>query len=250
MIISLINRSKKILDHEAQQAIRAINRQIAEDFEPYWSFGAKLRLEGAIGKRANADELSDMRGDAVLYLIDKADENDALGWHDRNYRDIPYGFVFLELCAANNENWTVTLSHEALELVGDPAANLLVQGPCPSDKSRQVFHMFEMCDAVQAEKYKIDQIEVSNFVLPSYFSPGEQDGRRNDFLGTKYGRGKSLESFGMNPGGYVNYFDPKDEKWYSPTRPGDKVALARQAAKRKVHAGRGYRRQHPASTKT
>ena len=34
-------------------------------------------------------------------------------------------------------------------------------------------------------------------------------GRRNDFLGTR-NDGKSLESFGLNPGGYVIYFDPSD----------------------------------------
>ena len=185
-----------------------------------------------------------MRGDAILYLVDEADESKAYGWHDRNYHDIPFGFVFLDLCEANDENWTVTLSHEALELVGDPLANLLVQGPAPLDRRRQVFHMFEMCDAVQSEIYLIDGVEVSNFVLPSYFSPGEQEGRRNDFLGTVV-NGKTLPSFGINPGGYVNYFDPTTGKWESPTLANDPVAAKRQRLKRAAHAGRGYRRKHP-----
>jgi hypothetical protein len=45
MIISVINFTK-IKDEEVHRVLRAINRQIAEDFEPYWSFGAQLRLEG------------------------------------------------------------------------------------------------------------------------------------------------------------------------------------------------------------
>jgi len=45
MIISIINHtSAKIKDEELQSIIRAINRQINEDY--YWSLGATLRLEG------------------------------------------------------------------------------------------------------------------------------------------------------------------------------------------------------------
>ena len=36
--------------------------------------------------------------------------------------------MFLELSKKLEEEWTVTLSHEALELIGDPEANLLAQG--------------------------------------------------------------------------------------------------------------------------
>jgi hypothetical protein len=94
-----------------------------------------------------------MRGDAVIYLWDQSDLNGALGYHDTNNRGIPYSFVFTELSAQLGEHWSVTLSHEALELVGDPQVNLLVQGPHPGDPNRVVFHWFEMCDAVQTESY-------------------------------------------------------------------------------------------------
>lgn len=50
MIISVINHTNgKLTDEQVQGAIRAINRQIKEDFEPYWSLGATLRLEGKAG---------------------------------------------------------------------------------------------------------------------------------------------------------------------------------------------------------
>jgi hypothetical protein len=169
---------------------------------------ATLRLEGKSGKTPSAQSLSDMRGDAVLYLWDKVNVKDALGYHDRNNRGIPFGFVFTELSKQLGENWTVTLSHEALELIGDPEVNLLVAGPHPDDPDRDVFHWYEMCDAVQAETYKIDTVEVSNFVLPLYFTGGDEVGGRNDFLGRSH-NGRTLRSFGINPGGYVGFFDPK-----------------------------------------
>jgi len=211
MIISVINHTNnRISDEELQCAIRAINRQIAEDFEPYWSMGAQLRLEGRSEKepRPNKQTLADMRGDAIIYMWDKADVDNALGYHDKNNRGIPYGFVFAELSAELEENWTATLSHEALELIADPEDNLLVQGPHPTNPKLAVFHMYEMCDAVQAETYTIDDVEVSNFVLPLYFTGGDELGGRNDFLSRAH-KGKTLESFGINPGGYIGYFDPK-----------------------------------------
>lgn len=52
MIISVINHTNgEVTDEKLQFAIRAINRQIKEDFEPYWSLGATLRLEGRSGKQ-------------------------------------------------------------------------------------------------------------------------------------------------------------------------------------------------------
>ncbi len=244
MIISLINHSEVITDEQVQQVIRAINRQLKEDFEPYWSFSATLRLEGPIGQRPSLSKFSDMRGDAVLYLVDGVNSLGATGWHLANYGDIPYGIVFLGLCAKIKEAWSITLSHEALELVGDPMCNLLVQGNDPLDRRRRVFHLFEMCDAVQAESYSIEGVSLSNFVLPSYFSLGEQPGRRNDFLGRSY-KGKTLESFGMNPGGYLNILDPKTGNWEQPVYGDDKEAQRRRKLKSQVKAGRGYRRSHP-----
>lgn len=49
MIISVINHTNGQLgDEEVQGAIRAINRWIEENCEPYWSLGATLRLMGDV----------------------------------------------------------------------------------------------------------------------------------------------------------------------------------------------------------
>jgi len=247
MIISVINHTNgQVRDEELQHVIRAINRQIAEDFRPYWHIGAELRLEGRSGDRPSTQALADMRGDAVLYLWDKVGKDDPMGYHDTNHRGIPYGFVFTEIADEMEEDWSVTLSHEALELIGDPEVNLLVAGshPNPAEKGRTVFHWYEMCDAVQAETYKIDDVEVSNFVLPLYFTGGEEKGGRNDFLGRRH-NGQTLRSFGVNPGGYVGFFDPvkgKDDDFFVE---GDETAKSRLAIKsraKKTRRGLRYKR--------
>jgi hypothetical protein len=136
----------------------------------------------------------------------------------------------------------VTLSHEALELVGDPQVNLLVQGPHPADARHLVFHWFEMCDAVQGESYPVDGVAVSNFVLPLYFTLDDQAGGRNDFLGQTHG-GKKLTSFGISPGGYVGFFDPASGQHETYARKGDKVAARRIKLKRAARSGRGNLRK-------
>lgn len=238
MIISVINHTNgKISDEEAQNVIRAINRQIKEDFEPYWSLAAQLRVEGKSSTQPSKLELADMRGDAVIYLWDKADVKNAIGYHDRNHEGIPFGFVFTEISRSIGEDWSVTLSHEALELIADPEVNLLVAGPHPAGLKRDVFHWYEMCDAVQAETYEIDGIKVSNFVLPLYFTSSDEKAGRNDFLGRSH-EAKTLRSFGVNPGGYVGFFDPVLGDHDTFSQKGDEVAAQRLAIKSQVKAAR------------
>ncbi len=238
MFISVINHTNgKLSDEKVQRAIRAINRQIVEDFEPYWGLGARLRLEGKSGTSPQTQDLADMRGDAVLYLWDKADVADALGYHEANNQGIPYGFVFTEISKQIGEEWTVTLSHEALELIGDPEVNLLVAGPDPRHSKGTVFHWYEMCDAVQAETYQIDGVSVSNFILPLYFTSSDEKGGRNDFLGRKHA-GKTLRSFGVNPGGYVGFFDPATGEHDTYSRKDDALAAKRLKAKMRAEGTR------------
>ncbi|MSP41645.1 MAG: hypothetical protein EXR70_24430 [Deltaproteobacteria bacterium] len=243
MIISVVNHSDgQITDEKVLRAIRAINRQIAQDFEPYWSLGATLRLEGRSTAKGTP-RAADMRGDAIIYLCVAAKTTDALGYHEKHNRGIPYGFVFSELSELLDESWSVTLSHEALELIGDPDVNLLAMGPHPKHSRRTVFHWYEMCDAVQDESYEIDGVEVSNFVLPLYFTGTEERGGRNDFLNRSHD-GRTLRSFGVNPGGYIGFFDPKTGKHHTYEHAGDDRAAERKRIKfRAKKARRGLRYQ-------
>ena len=246
MIVSVINLTEgSLTDAQVQSAIRAVNRQVREDFAPYWGFGGELRLEGKTGRRRLSVDPADMRGDAILYLRNEVRVSDTDGFHAQWFRGIPYSVVYLKLSDLLKEAWTVTLSHEALELIGDAEANLLVQGPHPKHPSRKVYHWFEMCDAVQDESYVIDGIDVSNFVLPLYFTASAEHGGRNDFLGTR-AQGRTLRSFSVNPGGYIGYFDPKTGKDEYYEMRGDTTAAHRLAVKRRLRTGRGMLRKRRA----
>ena len=241
MIISVINLTGgRVRESEVRRAVRAVNLQIKHDFEPHWGFGATLRLAPRVRSKSKKRRFPEIQDEAFLYLSDKIDLGDAEGYHDLNNRGIPHGFVATDLKV--DADWTITLSHEALELTGDPLFNLLVEGPNPKDHRFQVFHWFEMCDAVQEEKYSIDHVELSNFVLPLYFTAGNERGGRNDFLGT-LNRGRSLRSFYVNPGGYIGFYDTRLGRHRDWSPKGEPKAKARLAIKHAMGSGRGSRRR-------
>ena len=200
-----------------------ITRQIYYDFEPYWNLRARLLLSTSTEAARHPEGA--LAGDAPIYLRE---------WRDRPhlYRDSPYcfgfhdiepsiqkpvGYVFVDDGDGNlRPDWSVSLSHEILELIANPHVNLRVRGPRPSfaPKSGEegvrtnfVYYHREVCDPVQ-EPYTIDGLQVSNFVLPLYFFENGHLRERVDFLGPRTKMPKPLESFGVNPGGYVPYFDP------------------------------------------
>ena len=200
---AIINFSS-VSDRKAQRAIRAVNRQVTEDFTPIWGAGYISKLHGSRFDPAEAEILIEdpVAAEAVLYLVDQPNLAGALGYHSINNFEVPVGFVFTDL-----GEWTVTLSHEVLELIMDPTVNILVPGPHPNDPNGVVLHAYEVCDAVERTVYDIDGIPVSNFVTPQYFREGDAAGTRNDFLGV------GVASFGLTPDSHIAFFDLATGRW-------------------------------------
>ena len=107
-----------------------------------------------------------------------------------------------------------------------------------------------MCDAVQAETYEIDGIAVSNFVLPLYFAQREKPvtGARNDFLGRAHNN-ETLKPFGINPGGYIGFFDPQLQRNDTFTRAKDDEAEKRMEVKGRAAQARRSQRYIAAEEK-
>ena len=69
MIISIINHTNgKLSDEDVQHVLRAINRQVKEDFEPYWSLGDSeaRRKDGEQAKTHGAGGFARRRCDLSL----------------------------------------------------------------------------------------------------------------------------------------------------------------------------------------
>jgi hypothetical protein len=233
MQIAVINLSTRVDESAIYAAIRAVNRQIENDFAPYWHVHGSLRLEGKIGTQASKKKAR-YRGDAMIYILDScADSAHDFGYHEVNHRGVPCGFVYIDLASKLTEPWTVSLSHEALEILADPEVNRLIQGPHPGKPRRQVFHWLEICDPVQNEIYEIDGIALSDFVLPLYYTRREEIDSRNDFLGRA-----DLRSFGLCKGGYLGFFDPKTQAHEIYTGPANATGKKRARIKEVLQSNR------------
>ena len=198
--ISVVNFAN-LPDDDVQAAIRAVNRQIREDFAPIWGAVWDLRLHGS---SFNADDIESLveefvQGEAVLYIVDEGHMPGAAGYHAINGREMPYGFVFI----TDPNDWTVTLSHEALELIIDPTVNVMVPGPDPrpGGQNNTVLHAYEVCDAVERTSYFIDEVRISNFITQQWFFPDDAPGTRNDFLGV------GVPSFDATPNSHLAFLD-------------------------------------------
>jgi hypothetical protein len=227
MRVTIVNVSHSIHATEFHAAVAAIRRQVNEDFGPAWSVTAILR-----GTTHNLASKAPIEGihDALLYLGDSSQDptsgvDNALGYHSTNHKDIPYGFVYLDVCSEYGEEWTTTLSHEVLELLGDPSAALTVSGPDPRRPTRHVQFDLEVCDPSQGDSYVIDDVRVSNFVTPTYFGKSGGPASTN-FLKLK------LKPFGVCPGGYFQFEDGKSVHQVNGKEA--QAMLARRTAARKL----------------
>jgi hypothetical protein len=182
MKLVVANVSTLVPHAKFRAAVRAIQKQVTQHFKPEWGIAAQLKpIAVSLGARKAPIQKS---ADAILYLGDSSSDpatgvDNALGYHAANNRGIPYGFIYLDVCADSKEPWSCTLSHEVLELLGDPDAVLTVTGPSPKDASATVYYDLEICDPTQGDRYKIDDIVVSNFVGRRYFGMSGGTGRTN-----------------------------------------------------------------------
>jgi hypothetical protein len=208
MDVVVANLSSQIADAQLAAVIAAINRQVAEHYQPEWRqsatvTGYRLDLKGA---KANLDG----RADAVIYVGDQSQDptvgvGQVFGYHSENYNHVPYGFVYGDVCEKLFEKyklpWTAALSHEVLELLSDPKVSFLVTGPAPAGGAGSANYALEVCDPTQGDTYKIDGIDVSNFVSKKYFNQPGGTIQSTNYLNL------ALAPFGVRPLGNYVYQD-------------------------------------------
>lgn len=201
--ITVVNLSSSIRDDQLQHALDAIGIQISQHFAPEWRCSANLsatRMDLGNG-RAPVDGSTN----AVIYLGDSSNSTNtrlvyAKGYHDQNLKEVPYGFVFLDVCALYNEPWSVTLSHEILEMLADPTAAVSVADPRDGEQTGLQYAL-EVCDPTQGDHYLINDVLVSNFVNRSFFClPGGSSALNYRQL--------SQAPFTPRENGYIQYQDP------------------------------------------
>ena len=207
-IVAVVNHSTVVDQSQLTAAVTALQEQVSEHFEPRWNAGASLLVVDATGagqaRGLRATELADQlpAGAWLLSILDDSDQAGALGYHELDATSTPVGKVFAKSDSENNLSWTVTASHELLEMLGDPYANL-----CGQTRADGTAVAYARGDAVEDDSlgYRIGDVLVSDFVFPHWFiagSPGPWD----------YG-GHCTGPLQILPGGYIGVWDPATGKW-------------------------------------
>lgn len=188
-VIAISNASTCLSDAQIEAIFPALQKQVSSDFQPYWDADCTLAFLGS--------DQPLPPGWWQIAVLDNPDQAGDLGYHELSSQNTPLGKVFAKLDLENGSSWTVTLSHELLEMLADPWINWCVIG------SDDKIYALEVADAVEADElgYKIDGVLVSDFVTPAWFGPAEAD--RMDF---KQHVSKELE---LASGGYISVLEPK-----------------------------------------
>ncbi len=183
---------------DLQGVAAALQIQVDKHFSPAWNIDATIGYFDDFGKVP-----AGFWPIIITHAPNRGDEY--FGYHldDKNQ---PYAIINYR------PGWTLTASHELLEMLVDPSGNRLIAGPSV-DKDKpddQVRYLLEVCDPVEDSEhaYSINGFVVCNFFLPQYHSPSDSANDRYDYLG------KLTAPRQVLPGGYISWEDLTDGKIY------------------------------------
>src|SRR5262249_49809924 len=137
----------------------------------------------------------------AMVFLDDADQPGALAYHDLTPDGMPQSKVFVKTTIDNGDLVSVSASHELVEMLVDPAINMMTTGP-----DSRTMYAYESADPVEALSFKVNGIPMTDFVFPAYFEDFHPKGS------VRLDQMKKVKSpFEILAGGYQIVF--KNGKW-------------------------------------
>jgi hypothetical protein len=135
-------------------------------------------------------------------ILDDSDQAGALGYHELTEQGLPISRVFAKSDIQYHLSWSVTTSHELLEMLVDPDINLTAF--IQETNTTGVLLSYEIADACEDDvfAYPINGVMVSDFVYPPWFESFRAPNS------TKFDHmGKITAPFQLLSGGYIGVFE-------------------------------------------
>ncbi|HEU4402034.1 MAG TPA: hypothetical protein VFT43_08000 [Candidatus Polarisedimenticolia bacterium] len=188
--IACFNRATIGLGVDFNALIAAMQAFVDQHVAPVWGTPARLvKSKGFV------------KGAWAMVFLDNADQPGALAYHDLTPEGLPQSKVFVKTTLENNDLVSVSASHELVEMLVDPAINLMTTGP-----DSRVIYAYESADPVEALSFRVNGIPMSDFVYPAYFEAFHKPGT------VQFDRLKKVKRpFQILSGGYQIIF--KNGKW-------------------------------------
>jgi len=151
--IACFNNATVPLGDDFDSLIAAMQEYIDSWVAPVWGTPAKLVKTTDFQKGAWA-----------MVFLDNADQPGALAYHDLTPDDLPVSKVFVKTTLADKQLVSVSASHELVEMLVDPAINMMTTGPDP-----KTTYAYESADPVEESSFPVNGIQMSDFIYPAYF---------------------------------------------------------------------------------
>jgi hypothetical protein len=233
--VSVINACSVVTDDECRTLVAALQKQVRRDFAPVWGIDAELVFVPTGGKPDDHTWW--------LSILDDTDRAGVLGHHDLTPGGLPVGKSFAGTDKHYGQSWTVTASHELLEMLADPDINMAVLVHPTQGESK--LYAYEVCDPCQDDSfgYDIDGVTVCDFVYPTYFQSFHPPGSTLfDHLGKLQKPVPEVLS-----GGYISMFDMNSATGWHPVAAATLDPTAGRATIRGRTSSRRERRRMPRS---
>jgi hypothetical protein len=209
--VAIVNASTAVQDSQVQAIVPALQTQVHRDFAPVWGVDADLIFVGH-GAAPPA-------GSWWLTVLDNSDQAGALGYHDLTDEGLPAGKAFAGTDIQAGNSWTTTVSHELLEMLGDPDVDLCAYAQ--KDSGGMILYAYEVCDACEADSsgYPIDGVLVSDFVYPAWFESFRAPNS------TQFDYRKLIaQPFQLLAEGYISQFDTSSTDGWTQASPAGRYA--------------------------
>lgn len=151
--IACFNQATIPLGVDLDALIAAMQEYVASYVAPVW--GTPANLIKTTGFQTGA---------WAMVFLDNADQPGALAYHDLTPDGLPVSKVFVKTTLDDKQLVSVSASHELVEMLVDPAINLMTTGPDP-----KTMYAYESADPVEELTFPVQGIAMSDFVYPAFF---------------------------------------------------------------------------------
>lgn len=199
--VAVVSETARVSQLQLTQLASALQTQAMRDFGPLW------QVQATVAAFATLDDVPVSHWPIIIE--DNINTPDAAGVHlDSNNQ--PYALVQYD------EQWTLTTSHECLEMLADPSGNRMQAASAPQGDpggARPVQYLVEVCDPCEDAPfaYAINGVTVSDFITPHYYDTAGSSGVQYSFSGAIKGPQQVLQN------GYLSYLDPSTGDWWQET---------------------------------
>lgn len=198
--LALISESETASIGDVMKVSAALQKQCVRDLAPIWGVSATIDA---------FEQLEDIPLDYWPMIVRDDIGFAAAGIHlDRNGQ--PFALIS---SSSDMDGWSLTASHETLEMLVDPFGDRLVAGDSIKPGQGRVNYLVEVADPSESASfaYTVNGVLVSDFYTPSFFDPLAAAGVRYSFTGALDGPRRILR------GGYVSWVDLQTNFWWQQT---------------------------------